>query len=144
MAICASPHTLVQHGSRVEAFTLGTRLTRVTRALRVRNRRQALALAATLVADWDGGTRLGDALQAFLGVPAFVSHTRGAFVIVLSDGLERGSTEALRGAVERLSRLAWSVLWLNPLASGAGFRAAHRGNAGDIAVRRPPWSRCAT
>ncbi|MGI9409921.1 MAG: vWA domain-containing protein, partial [Hyphomicrobiaceae bacterium] len=114
-------HALVQQAVRVEVFTLGTRLTRVTRALRLRNRSQALAIASTLVADWDGGTRLGDAMTAFLNVPAFVSHTRGAFIVVLSDGLERGGSEALTDAVERLSRLAWSLLWLNPLAADAGY-----------------------
>ncbi|MGI9426824.1 MAG: vWA domain-containing protein [Hyphomicrobiaceae bacterium] len=114
-------HALTRGGERVETFTLGTRLTRVTRALRLRNQRQALTAASTLVADWDGGTRLGDALTAFLDVPRFVAHARGAFVIVLSDGLERGDARQLVSAMERLSRLAWSVLWLNPLAADAAY-----------------------
>jgi uncharacterized protein with von Willebrand factor type A (vWA) domain len=111
-------HALARATDRVEVFTLGTRLTRISRALRGRNRDQALALASTLVADWDGGTRLGDALQAFLAVPRFAGFARGALVVILSDGLERGDPEALTDAVERLSRLAWATLWLNPLASG--------------------------
>ncbi len=114
-------HGLVRSGERVEAFTLGTRLTRVTRALKIRNRAQALRLTSTLVADWDGGTRLGDALRAFLDVPRFAAFARGAFVIVLSDGLERGDSNELTASVERLSRLAWSVLWLNPLAVDGRF-----------------------
>lgn len=114
-------HTLVRSGQRVEAFTLGTRLTRVTRALKLRHTEQALAAAATLVADWDGGTRLGDALRAFLDVPRFQAYARGAFVVVLSDGLERGESAELVAGVERLSRLAWSVLWLNPLAADARY-----------------------
>jgi uncharacterized protein with von Willebrand factor type A (vWA) domain len=77
------------------AFTLGTRLTRVTRALKHRNRDQALTLASGLVADWDGGTRLGEALAVFLSVPRFAAHARGALAIVVSDGLERGGPEAL-------------------------------------------------
>lgn len=83
-------HALVQAGERVEVFTLGIRLTRVTRALRHRNRDQAMLLASGLVADWDGGTRLGDALQVFLSVPRFASFARGALSIIVSDGLERG------------------------------------------------------
>lgn len=116
-------HALAQATDRLEVFTLGTRLTRVTRALRRRSRDQALALASTLVADWDGGTRLGDAMQAFLSVPRFSGFSRGALVVVLSDGLERGDHAAMRDAVERLSRLSWAILWLNPLADGANFSA---------------------
>ena len=85
-------HALVQAGEQVEVFTIGTRLTRVTRALARRNREQALELASALVADWDGGTRLGDALQVFLSVPRFAGFARGALVVVLSDGLERGDS----------------------------------------------------
>ncbi len=115
-------HTLVQAGERVECFTLGTRLTRVTRALRHRNAAQALALASGLVADWDGGTRLGEALAVFLSVPRFAAHARGALVIVISDGLERGGPEALEAAMGKLGGLAWSVLWLSPLAADPDYR----------------------
>ena len=115
-------HALVQAAETVEVFTIGTRLTRITRALTRRNRDQALDLASGLVADWDGGTRLGEALQVFLSVPRFASFARGAFTIVLSDGLERGGPEALTQAMTRLDGLAWSVLWLTPLAADAAFR----------------------
>lgn len=115
-------HALQQGGERVECFTLGTRLTRVTRALRHRNRDQALTLASGLVADWDGGTRLGEALQVFLSVPRFAAFARGALVVILSDGLERGGPEALTSAMERLTALAWSVLWLSPLAADPAYR----------------------
>lgn len=115
-------HALVQAGERVEAFTLGTRLTRVSRALRHRNRDQALTLASGLVADWDGGTRLGDALGVFLSVPRFAAFARGALVVIVSDGLERGGPEALVAAMSRLKGLAWSVLWLSPLAAEQGYR----------------------
>jgi uncharacterized protein with von Willebrand factor type A (vWA) domain len=64
-------HALLHAAQNVEVFTFGTRLTRVTRALRLKRREQALAAAAHLVSDWDGGTRIGDALQAFLAVPRF-------------------------------------------------------------------------
>jgi uncharacterized protein with von Willebrand factor type A (vWA) domain len=114
-------HTLVQATPNVEVFTFGTRLTRLTRALRLKRREQALAAAAHLVSDWDGGTRIGDALQAFLSVPRFGGYARGAAVIILSDGLERGDLSALRDAVAKLSRRAWRLSWLTPLAVGAGF-----------------------
>lgn len=110
-------HSLAQVGLRIEIFSLGTRLTRITRALKLRNRTQALAMASTLVADWDGGTRLGDALQAFLAIPRYAGFTRGAAVVMLSDGLERGDPAAMIDAVEHLSRLAWKLAWLTPLAA---------------------------
>jgi hypothetical protein len=115
-------HALVQAAPNVEVFTFGTRLTRVTRALRLKRREQALSAAAHLVSDWDGGTRIGDALQAFLAVPRFGGYARGAAVVVVSDGLERGEPDALRDAAAKLSRRAWRVSWLTPLAAGPGFR----------------------
>jgi len=114
-------HALASICDHVEIFTLGTRLTRVTRAMRLRHRDQALANAATLVADWDGGTRLGDALAAFLSVPRFAGFSRGALAVVLSDGLERGEPDRLIEATRALSRRAWKLLWLSPLAGEAGY-----------------------
>jgi uncharacterized protein len=114
-------HTLLQAAPNVEVFTFGTRLTRVTRALRIKRREQALAAAAHLVSDWDGGTRIGDALQAFLAVPRFGGYARGAAVLILSDGLERGDLAALRDAAAKISRRAWRLSWLTPLAVGSGF-----------------------
>jgi uncharacterized protein with von Willebrand factor type A (vWA) domain len=115
-------HTLVQVTSNIEVFTIGTRLTRVTRALRLKRREQALNAAAHLVSDWDGGTRIGDALKAFLAVPRFAGYARGAIVVVISDGLERGDPSALREAVTKLSRRSWRISWLTPLATGPAFR----------------------
>jgi uncharacterized protein with von Willebrand factor type A (vWA) domain len=115
-------HAIIRAAERAEAFTLGTRLTRVTRALRRRDRDQALALAAGLVADWDGGTRLGEALAVFLSVPRFAGFARGAVVIVISDGLERGGPEALVAAMTRLRALAWRIVWLSPLAADRSYR----------------------
>src|SRR5690554_924517 len=116
-------HSLAQATDRIEVFTLGTRLTRITRALRRRRADQALAVAAGLVTDWDGGTRLGDALQAFLTVPRFAGFSRGAMTVVLSDGLERGDHAPMTEAMEKLSRLSWAILWLSPLAGESGFSA---------------------
>ena len=115
-------HTLAQATSQVEVFTLGTRLTRVTRALRLKRREQALTAASHVVSDWDGGTRLGEALAAFLAVPRFSSYARGAAVLVISDGLERGDHYALRNSVEKLGLRAWHLSWLTPLAQGAAFK----------------------
>ncbi len=114
-------HVLVGAADRAEVFTLGTRLTRVTRALRLKHREQALEAAASLVSDWDGGTRLGDAFAAFLHVPRFAAFARGALVVVVSDGLERGDPAALTAAVGTLSALAWRVAWLTPLAADARY-----------------------
>ena len=115
-------HALYRASERMEGFTLGTRLTRITGALRLRNAEAALAKASALVPDWDGGTRIGDALAAFLSVPRFAGFARGAAVVVLSDGLERGGPDTMTGAVARLSRLAWRVSWLTPLAADPEFR----------------------
>ena len=126
-------HALAQAVPHVEVFTFGTRLTRVTRPLRLKRREQALAAAAHLVSDWDGGTRIGDALQAFLAVPRFGGYARGAAVVILSDGLERGDPSALRDAIAKLSRRAWRLSWLTPLASSPGFQPQ---TEALIAIRR--------
>jgi hypothetical protein len=126
-------HTLLQLARNVEVFTFGTRLTRVTRALRLKRREQALSAASHLVSDWDGGTRIGDALSAFLAVPRFSAYARGAAIIVLSDGLERGDVSALRDAVAKLSRQAWRLSWLTPLATDARFEPQ---TEALIAIRR--------
>jgi uncharacterized protein len=128
----AFAHALARAAEQVEVFTIGTRLTRVTRALRLKSREQALAAASLLVADWDGGTRIGEALGAFLGIPRFSALARGAAVVVLSDGLERGDPSAMRNAVEHFSRLAWRLVWLTPLAANPDFEPR---TAGLVAAR---------
>jgi uncharacterized protein with von Willebrand factor type A (vWA) domain len=115
-------HALTQAASQVEAFTFGTRLTRITRSMRLRRQEQALAAAAGVVSDFDGGTRIGDALQAFLAVPRFAGYARGAATLIVSDGLERGDPIALADAVGKLKRRAWRLSWLTPLALGKNFR----------------------
>jgi len=118
----ALAHVIVQSAPRVEVFTFGTRLTRVTRALKLRNREQALAQASGLVADWDGGTRIGDALAAFLAVPRFAGYVRGAVVAILSDGLERGDPSAMIGSVRRLAARAFRIDWFSPLAADPDYQ----------------------
>ncbi len=115
-------HALVRSAERIEVFTIGTRLTRVTNALKRRNREQALAVASGVVSDWDGGTRIGDALQAFLAVPRFAGYARGAVVLILSDGLERGDPKAMTDAVKRLAARAWHISWITPLAADPRYR----------------------
>jgi uncharacterized protein len=128
----AFAHALVRAADSVEVFTMGTRLTRITRPLRLRNREQALSTASLLVADWDGGTRIGDALNAYLAVPRFAALARGAALVVLSDGLERGDPSAMADAVARFARLCWRIIWLTPLAADPGFEAR---TAGLVAAR---------
>ena len=128
----AFAHALTRAAASVEVFTMGTRLTRITRPLRLRSREQALGTASLLVADWDGGTRIGDALNAFLAVPRFAALARGAALVVLSDGLERGDPTAMGDAVARLARIAWRIIWLTPLAADPGFEAR---TAGLVAAR---------
>ena len=115
-------HALTQVADKVETFTFGTRLTRITRALACRNVTRALERASALVDDWDGGTRIGAALQVFIGNPRYASMLRGAVVLVLSDGLERGGHAQMREAVQRISRRAWYLGWLTPLAADPRFR----------------------
>jgi len=117
-------HAAVQGADRAEIFTFGTRLTRITGALRIRDRDQALARAAAQVDDWDGGTRMGPTLLAFLSVPRFSAFARGAAVIILSDALERGDHAELEIAVRRLSARAFRLSLATPLAGDPRFRPA--------------------
>lgn len=114
-------HKLTQAAERVETFTFGTRLTRVSHSLRIKNTDQALESVGATVADFDGGTRIGDALQAFLAVPRFAGQARGAAVLILSDGLERGEPATLVEAIRKLARLCWRLDWLTPLAADPGY-----------------------
>ncbi len=114
-------HLLNSVAERLEVFTVGTRLTRITPALAIRDRERSLERIGTLAADIDGGTRLGEALQAFLDTPRYSSFARGAAVVVLSDGLERGDPQMMVDAVRRLAADAWKLTWLTPLASDGEF-----------------------
>ena len=128
----AFAHVLARGAERAEIFTIGTRLTRITPALRLRHREQALATASRLVGDWDGGTRIGEALGAFLAIPRFCALARGAALVVLSDGLEWGDPSAMGEAMARFSRIAWRSVWLTPLAGDTRFEPR---TAGLVAAR---------
>lgn len=115
-------HAAVQAAPRTEVFTISTRLSRITPSLRVRDRTLALARAAAAVDDWDGGTRIGPTLHAFLTVPRFVALARGAVVIIASDGLERGDHTDFESAMRRLAALAHRLSLATPLAGDPRFR----------------------
>jgi len=115
-------HAAVQGTGRAEVFSFGTRLTRLTSALRIRNRDQALAQAGALVDDWDGGTRIGRTLLAFLSVPRFSAFARGAVVVILSDALERGDPSEMETAFRRFSACTHRLSLATPLAGDPRFR----------------------
>jgi uncharacterized protein with von Willebrand factor type A (vWA) domain len=100
--------------ARVEVFCFGTRLTRITRALNHRRPDRALEAAAAAVFDWEGGTRIGDCLDAFLREWGRRGVARGGIVVICSDGLDRGDPATLAAAMQRLSRLSYRVVWMNP------------------------------
>ena len=125
-------HAAALAGDRVEAFCFGTRLTRITRALRARDPNAALAAVGSVVADWEGGTRIGESLKALLDRWAGRSALRGSVVVLCSDGLERGDPELLERQMERLSRLAYKVVWVNPLAGSPQYEPLARGMAASL------------
>ena len=100
--------------ARVEVFCFGTRLTRITRALDHRKPDDALERAAGVVFDWEGGTRIGASLDAFVRDWGRRGLCRGGIVVICSDGLDRGDPEMLARAMERLRRLSYRVVWMNP------------------------------
>jgi uncharacterized protein len=109
--------------SRVEVFCFGTRLTRITRALQTRRPDDALARAAQSVFDWEGGTRIGESLDAFVKDWGRRGICRGGVVVICSDGLDRGDPDVLATAMERLSRLCHTLVWMNPhKGNDANFR----------------------
>ncbi len=116
-----------------EAFVFATRLTRLTRALRSRHPERAIAQAAATVPDWSSGTRIGDALHVFNARHGRRGMARGAVVVILSDGWERGDPMLVGQELQRLSRLAYRIVWVNPRAAAAGFQP----RAGGMAAALP-------
>lgn len=97
-----------------EVFTIGTRLTRITRAIKMRDPDAALRASAETIPDYSGGTRLGEVLHAFVDRWGHRGTARGSAVVIFSDGWERGTTDELAEQVARLGRLARTVVWVNP------------------------------
>jgi hypothetical protein len=116
-------------GRRVEVFCFGTRLTRVTRTLRTKDPDRALHEIGRTVADWEGGTRIGESLKALLDGWSQRAALRGAVVVICSDGLERGDPALLRSQMERLRRLARRLVWVNPLKGSPRYAPLARGMA---------------
>jgi uncharacterized protein with von Willebrand factor type A (vWA) domain len=127
-ALLRLAHVWVRSAPRTtEVFTVGTRLTRVTVALRGRDPEGALREAGQQVPDWSGGTRLGEVLKAFLDRWGARGVARGAVVVVFSDGWERGTPGLLADQMARLRRLAHRVVWVNPHRGKAGYRPLQGG-----------------
>jgi uncharacterized protein with von Willebrand factor type A (vWA) domain len=121
-------HSAKRSAGRVEVFCFGTRLTRVTGAMECRRPDEALERAARAAFDWDGGTRIGDCLDAFVRDWARRGLCRGGVVVICSDGLDRGDPAVLAAAMERLSRLSHRLVWLNPhKGDDPGFRPSTLG-----------------
>ena len=136
MEAYARPLLLYLHAARgsgraVETFAFGTRLTRLTPELGARSPEVAFEAAAARVRDWSGGTRIGTSLKAYNDEWGRRALTRGAVVVVLSDGCERGDASVVAAEMARLARQAFAVVWVNPLKGhseyeplAAGMRAA--------------------
>lgn len=125
-------HAAVVGHRRVEAFTLGTRLTRITRELGSRDPDAALERATGAVRDWSGGTRLGETLRSFNERWGVRGLARGATVVILSDGWDRGDPDALGEQMQRLGRVAHRVVWVNPLKVSPGYAPLARGMAAAL------------
>ena len=125
-------HAAMVGRQRVEAFTLGTRLTRITRELSHRDPDKALARTSRQVADWSGGTRLGECVRMFNDRWGVRGMARGAIVVVLSDGWDRGNPEVLDEEMRRLQRVAHRVVWVNPLKVTPGYAPLARGMAAAL------------
>ena len=122
-------HAAVVGRQRVEAFTLGTRLTRITKELTSRDPDRALARTSAQVSDWSGGTRLGECLQNFNDKWGVGGMARGSIFVVLSDGWDRGEPQVLADQMLRLKRVAYRVILVNPLKVSPGYAPLARGMA---------------
>ena len=125
-------HAAVIGRGRVEAFALGTRLTRVTRELASHDPDAAVGAAARRVTDWSGGTRLGEGLRRFNDEWGVRGLARGAVVVVFSDGWDRGDPAVLAEQMGRLRRVAHRVVWVNPLKASPGYAPLAQGMAAAL------------
>jgi uncharacterized protein with von Willebrand factor type A (vWA) domain len=125
-------HAVVRAGGRAEVFCFGTRLTRISRALRTPDPARALTAVGSAVGDWEGGTRIGDSLGELLDGWSSRSGLRGAVVVLCSDGLERGDPDVLKRHMARLGRLAHRVIWVNPLKGSPRYEPLARGMAASL------------
>ncbi len=108
-------HAIVGSGPGVEAFAFGTRLTRLTHDLATRDPEAALARANAIAVDWGSGTRIGASLREFNAIYGRRALSRGAVVVVVSDGWERDDPDLVAREMAKLARAAYAVVWVNPL-----------------------------
>lgn len=125
-------YAAVRAGQRVEVFAFGTRLTRLTRALRRSEPDVALRQVAESVIDWEGGTRIGASLKELLDRYGQQSWMRGSVVVLCSDGLERGDPALLAAQMARLGRVAHRLVWVNPLKGSPRYQPLARGMAAAL------------
>lgn len=121
-----------RRAGRVEVFTMGTRLTRITRELARRDPDAALMSAARSVTDWSGGTRIGASLRQFNDEWGVRGMARGAVVVICSDGWDRGDPDLVASEMARLSLVARRVVWVNPLKASPGYAPLARGMAAAL------------
>jgi hypothetical protein len=126
-ALIRLAHVYCVAGVPVEVFTLGTRLTQITRPLHQRDPDRAIVAAGDAIPDWSGGTRLAEGVKAFLDRWGRRGMARGAVVVVFSDGWERDQPEALGEQVRRLRAVAHRVVWVNPHRGRAGYEPVQGG-----------------
>ena len=131
-ALVRFAHAAVQARARLEVFALGTRLTRLTRALDTHDPDVALARVAAAVPDWSGGTRLGAGLRRFNDEWGTRGMARGAVIVVLSDGWDRGDVSELGEQMARLHRVAHRIVWVNPLKASEGYQPLAKGMAAAL------------
>ena len=129
-------HALQRSGAPLEVFVFGTRLTRITRQLRVRSPDAALRRVAEKVVDWSGGTRIGESLHELNRRWVRRTIRSGAIVLLVSDGWERGDPALLAREMGTLRRSCHRLLWIDPLAARPGFEPDDRRPAGGAALRR--------
>ena len=127
-------HAAARRRAGAEVFTVGTRLTRVSRELRDPEPDAALSAVGAAVPDWSGGTRLGEELKAFLDRWGQRGTARGAVVAIASDGWERGDPTLLGEQMQRLHRLAHRIVWVNPHKTKPGYAPLTAGMAAAL-----PW-----
>jgi uncharacterized protein with von Willebrand factor type A (vWA) domain len=120
-------YALAQGPHRVEVFVFGTRLTRLTPALRHKDLDQAVRRTTQAVLDWSGGTRIGESLKTFNYLWARRVLGRGAVLIMISDGWDRGEITLLDAEMARLRRNVSRLIWLNPLLGAPEYQPLVRG-----------------
>ena len=131
-ALIRFAHATVVGRTRVEAFAIGTRLTRITRELSSRDPDAALRAASGAVTDWSGGTRLGATLKEFNELWGLRGMARGAIVVLLSDGWDRGEPGLLGEQMQRLHRVSHRQVWVNPLKHTPGYAPLAGGMAAAL------------